>query len=574
MRRRAARRSAALPARPRLSSGGDPARLRRARDGPASRGRGRRPRRPAPASPGPGRPRRRGRPVARRVAARRSSIGALLRRLASTGRRVLVGRRSRARLVRPSRRRSQRHRRHRRRPPTGLAGRRRVGRPARPGVRRLAPRPLLERRADGERAREAVRLLVRQRARSRFGLGVAAMAVVRSVGPLVPLVLEGDERAGRRTVRAGQPSLGHRGDDTRRATPSPDRTRHPAARLTCPTGARTLRGNPRDAYGGWPQSPVRRSPMSRLTGWLAPTTTARAHCDLPCGVYDPEQARIEAESCHKINEKYAANEDADLPDARRRDQGRARRARQAPPRRPVARLLQARAPREGPEPARAVLERDQAGLEGQGLHRRRRLEEAARHDRRDRRRLEGDRRRREDARRGTTRLTARSSCASRGPADRRGLVVPSRCGRRLRGPWRLAIAQASMEPTIRAGDWLLVDPTTDRWPRRGTIVAFHEPDGGALSVKRVAAGARAIASRSRTATSNSPTTRRGSSPTPTPTTRRRGRSSAPPIDSRPLRAGAGRAPRRAGLVPLRPAGAGSGVPGDLRRGGRSRTGVP
>jgi nickel superoxide dismutase len=27
-------------------------------------------------------------------------------------------------------------------------------------------------------------------------------------------------------------------------------------------------------------------------------------------VYDPEQARIEAESCPKINEKYAANEDA------------------------------------------------------------------------------------------------------------------------------------------------------------------------------------------------------------------------------------------------------------------------
>ena len=50
--------------------------------------------------------------------------------------------------------------------------------------------------------------------------------------------------------------------------------------------------------------------MSRLTRWLAPTTTARAHCDLPCGVYDPEQARIEAESCYKIIEKYAANEDA------------------------------------------------------------------------------------------------------------------------------------------------------------------------------------------------------------------------------------------------------------------------
>lgn len=30
-----------------------------------------------------------------------------------------------------------------------------------------------------------------------------------------------------------------------------------------------------------------------------------AHCDLPCGVYDPAQARIEAESCHMIMTKYA-----------------------------------------------------------------------------------------------------------------------------------------------------------------------------------------------------------------------------------------------------------------------------
>ncbi len=29
-----------------------------------------------------------------------------------------------------------------------------------------------------------------------------------------------------------------------------------------------------------------------------------AHCDLPCGVYDPAQARIEAESVHKILQKY------------------------------------------------------------------------------------------------------------------------------------------------------------------------------------------------------------------------------------------------------------------------------
>jgi nickel superoxide dismutase len=49
--------------------------------------------------------------------------------------------------------------------------------------------------------------------------------------------------------------------------------------------------------------------MSRLTSWLAPTTVARAHCDLPCGVYDPEQARIEAESCYRIVEKMGANSD-------------------------------------------------------------------------------------------------------------------------------------------------------------------------------------------------------------------------------------------------------------------------
>jgi signal peptidase I len=43
-----------------------------------------------------------------------------------------------------------------------------------------------------------------------------------------------------------------------------------------------------------------------------------------------------------------------------------------------------------------------------------------------------------------------------------------------------------MAPAIREGDWLLVDPTTARWPRRGRIVAFLEPDSGSLSIKRVA----------------------------------------------------------------------------------------
>jgi nickel superoxide dismutase len=36
-----------------------------------------------------------------------------------------------------------------------------------------------------------------------------------------------------------------------------------------------------------------------------------AHCDLPCGVYDPLQAKIEAVSVHKIIEKYADLHDED-----------------------------------------------------------------------------------------------------------------------------------------------------------------------------------------------------------------------------------------------------------------------
>jgi nickel superoxide dismutase len=42
---------------------------------------------------------------------------------------------------------------------------------------------------------------------------------------------------------------------------------------------------------------------------FGPRTVAYAHCDLPCGVYDPAQARIEAESVKAIMEKYQGNED-------------------------------------------------------------------------------------------------------------------------------------------------------------------------------------------------------------------------------------------------------------------------
>ena len=56
-----------------------------------------------------------------------------------------------------------------------------------------------------------------------------------------------------------------------------------------------------------------------------------------------------------------------------------------------------------------------------------------------------------------------------------------------RGPWRVAVAEESMKPALAPGDWLLIDPTPDRWPRRGAVVVVREPDSGILAIKRVAA---------------------------------------------------------------------------------------
>jgi nickel superoxide dismutase len=38
--------------------------------------------------------------------------------------------------------------------------------------------------------------------------------------------------------------------------------------------------------------------------FLKPRRTVHAHCDVPCGIYDPAQARIEAESVKAIQERY------------------------------------------------------------------------------------------------------------------------------------------------------------------------------------------------------------------------------------------------------------------------------
>ncbi|WP_139980763.1 superoxide dismutase, Ni [Nocardioides litoris] len=49
-----------------------------------------------------------------------------------------------------------------------------------------------------------------------------------------------------------------------------------------------------------------------LSRFFAPQIEVQAHCDLPCGVYDPAQARIEAESIKAIIAKVADSDDPDF----------------------------------------------------------------------------------------------------------------------------------------------------------------------------------------------------------------------------------------------------------------------
>jgi nickel superoxide dismutase len=51
------------------------------------------------------------------------------------------------------------------------------------------------------------------------------------------------------------------------------------------------------------------SRLLSLADRMSPPRQVSAHCDLPCGVYDPAQARIEAESVKACQEKYQASSD-------------------------------------------------------------------------------------------------------------------------------------------------------------------------------------------------------------------------------------------------------------------------
>jgi len=52
--------------------------------------------------------------------------------------------------------------------------------------------------------------------------------------------------------------------------------------------------------------------LNLLAKLIKPAQIVYAHCDLPCGVYDPAQAKIEAQSVKACMEKYAASSDNDF----------------------------------------------------------------------------------------------------------------------------------------------------------------------------------------------------------------------------------------------------------------------
>jgi len=53
-------------------------------------------------------------------------------------------------------------------------------------------------------------------------------------------------------------------------------------------------------------------PRLSLIARILPVVDAHAHCDLPCGVYDPAQARVEAQSVKAIMEKFHATDDPEF----------------------------------------------------------------------------------------------------------------------------------------------------------------------------------------------------------------------------------------------------------------------
>ena len=121
--------------------------------------------------------------------------------------------------------------------------------------------------------------------------------------------------------------------------------------------------------------------LSSLRRWR-PVRPVDAHCDIPCGIYDPISAKIAAQTVLKMVMRIEALS-GQMDTAAGNSFGRyvavkEQHAELTKPRdrHPLARLLQARAPRESPRPAHQGMGGHEAGVEEQAVGRPRRRQAA------------------------------------------------------------------------------------------------------------------------------------------------------------------------------------------------------
>ena len=194
--------------------------------------------------------------------------------------------------------------------------------------------------------------------------------------------------------------------------------------------------------------------MLTLRSLLRPTRHVHAHCDIPCGIYDPEQARIEAESCLRIIEKHDASDDKLF------------RARCIHVKEERAELVKHHLDvlwhdyfkpehlEKHPGLHETFWKATKQASQGEAVDGCRRGQGAAAHDRLGRRDVEDDRRPGEDARQRTPGLTFADRCRRRGALD---------------GPFSLSWARW---PPSGQRPWREADGSTwsrcaaARWPRR------------------------------------------------------------------------------------------------------------
>ena len=222
---------------------------------------------------------------------------------------------------------------------------------------------------------------------------------------------------------------------------------------------------------------------ARLQSTL-PASTVDAHCDGPCGIYDPASARIAAEAVRSMVKKIHALHIHDENDATEvlgyhnnlsryiaiKEEEAETTKRPLPD--PLDRLLQAASPRGLPRPARHVLEGRQAVLRLQGRNQARRRQCPRRGLREHPQHLLGDQEPRRQVGAGR-RLSPRQT----------GI----RLLRALGGPLWFRVRGRSMEPTLHAGDLVVIRPHRDR--RRvsaGALIVADDPDQpDRVLVKRV-----------------------------------------------------------------------------------------